>query len=186
MALEWATPWVSTAGENLPEPALLLRFTAPDIPPGEAKAALGALPGALSGPVRVRWIPVPAEPESGGAGVRDFPVPDDAALRAISGKIAAASIHMDRVEDDAAARLLSEAEAEIRKYRFTDATRPFLAEIFLRAMGGRYDLIRPGVRTGFNPLQLPDTPTNRRFLQQWFMKSHTLPEPFIYLCHSLF
>jgi type IV secretion system protein VirB4 len=44
------------------------------------------------------------------------------------------------------------------------------AEIFLRAMGGRYDLIRPGVRTSFNPLQLPDTPTNRRFLQQWTAK----------------
>ncbi|MDZ4762233.1 MAG: VirB4 family type IV secretion/conjugal transfer ATPase [Alphaproteobacteria bacterium] len=44
------------------------------------------------------------------------------------------------------------------------------AEIFLRAMGGRYDLIRPGVRTNFNPLQLPDTPTNRRFLQQWTAK----------------
>jgi type IV secretion system protein VirB4 len=44
------------------------------------------------------------------------------------------------------------------------------AEIFLRAMGGRYDLIRPGVRTGFNPLQLPDTPGNRRFLQQWTAK----------------
>ncbi len=44
------------------------------------------------------------------------------------------------------------------------------AEIFLRAIGGRYDLIRPGVRTGFNPLQLPDTPSNRRFLQQWAAK----------------
>jgi type IV secretion system protein VirB4 len=44
------------------------------------------------------------------------------------------------------------------------------AEIFLRAMGGRYDVIRPGTRTGFNPLQLPDTPGNRRFLQQWAAK----------------
>ena len=44
------------------------------------------------------------------------------------------------------------------------------AEIFLRAMGGKYDLIRPGVKTGFNPLQLPDTPGNRRFLQQWAAK----------------
>lgn len=40
-------------------------------------------------------------------------------------------------------------------------------EIFIRAMGGRYDVLRPGVRTGFNPLQLPDTHTNRRFLQAW-------------------
>ncbi|MBI1360123.1 MAG: VirB4 family type IV secretion/conjugal transfer ATPase [Alphaproteobacteria bacterium] len=44
------------------------------------------------------------------------------------------------------------------------------AEIFLRAMGGRYDLIRPGIRTAFNPLQLSDTPANRRFLQAWTAK----------------
>jgi len=43
------------------------------------------------------------------------------------------------------------------------------AEIFLRAIGGRYDAIRPGQPTGFNPLMLPDTPANRSFLAQWTM-----------------
>ena len=41
------------------------------------------------------------------------------------------------------------------------------AEIFIRALGGRYDVIRPGEPTGFNPLQLEDTPINRRFLVDW-------------------
>ncbi len=41
------------------------------------------------------------------------------------------------------------------------------AEIFLRALGGRYDAIRPGEPTGFNPLSLADTPTNRAFLTDW-------------------
>lgn len=41
------------------------------------------------------------------------------------------------------------------------------AEIFLRALGARYDVLRPGHPTSFNPLMLPDTPLNRRFLQQW-------------------
>ncbi|MFI4964111.1 MAG: VirB4 family type IV secretion/conjugal transfer ATPase, partial [Caulobacterales bacterium] len=41
------------------------------------------------------------------------------------------------------------------------------AEIFLRAIGGRYDAIRPGQPTGFNPLQLADTPVNRDFLAEW-------------------
>ena len=41
------------------------------------------------------------------------------------------------------------------------------AEIFIRAMGGSYSLIRPGRKTGFNPLQLPDTPSNRSFLRDW-------------------
>ena len=41
------------------------------------------------------------------------------------------------------------------------------AEIFLRAIGGRYDVIRAGRPTGFNPLQLADTPANRAFLADW-------------------
>ena len=41
------------------------------------------------------------------------------------------------------------------------------AEIFLRAVGGRYDALRPGKPTGFNPLLLPDEPANRRFLTDW-------------------
>jgi type IV secretion system protein VirB4 len=41
------------------------------------------------------------------------------------------------------------------------------AELFLRAIGGRYDLLRPGTPSGLNPLQLPDTPANRQFLIDW-------------------
>lgn len=41
------------------------------------------------------------------------------------------------------------------------------AELFIRGIGGRYDRIRSGERTGFNPLALPDTPTNRGFLRDW-------------------
>lgn len=39
------------------------------------------------------------------------------------------------------------------------------AEIFVRAIGGRYSAIRTGEATGFNPLQLADTPANRAFLR---------------------
>lgn len=41
------------------------------------------------------------------------------------------------------------------------------AEIFIRALGGHYDVLRPGTPTGFNPLSLPDAPANRAFLRQW-------------------
>jgi type IV secretion system protein VirB4 len=44
------------------------------------------------------------------------------------------------------------------------------AEIFLRAIGGRYDVLRPGQPTGLNPLRLPDDPANRRFLVDWTAK----------------
>ena len=44
------------------------------------------------------------------------------------------------------------------------------AEIFLRAIGGRYDVLRPGTPTGLNPLLLADQPANRRFLADWIGK----------------
>lgn len=49
------------------------------------------------------------------------------------------------------------------------------AEIFLRAIGGRYDVIRPGRPTGFNPLQLPDSPANRSFLVDWVARLISRP-----------
>ncbi|WP_020211024.1 VirB4 family type IV secretion/conjugal transfer ATPase [Gilvimarinus chinensis] len=44
------------------------------------------------------------------------------------------------------------------------------AEIFIRAQGGTYSPIEAGVPTGFNPLQLPDTERNRKFLRDWLAK----------------
>ncbi|MDX1974944.1 MAG: VirB4 family type IV secretion/conjugal transfer ATPase [Rickettsiales bacterium] len=53
------------------------------------------------------------------------------------------------------------------------------AEIFIRAISGKYTVIEPGEPCHFNPLQLPDTPENRTFLTEWL---HTLvtvhDEPF--------
>ena len=41
------------------------------------------------------------------------------------------------------------------------------SEIFVRGLGGKYTVIDPGKRCGFNPLQLPDTMENRNFLAEW-------------------
>ncbi len=41
------------------------------------------------------------------------------------------------------------------------------AELFIRAIGGQYDRLRPGSPSGLNPLQLDNTPTNRQFLLDW-------------------
>ena len=38
------------------------------------------------------------------------------------------------------------------------------AEIFIRAIGGSYDILTPGTPTGFNPLQLDNSGQNRDFL----------------------
>lgn len=39
------------------------------------------------------------------------------------------------------------------------------AEIFIRALGGQYEVLEPGVPTGFNPLQLAGTARDRSFLR---------------------
>ena len=43
------------------------------------------------------------------------------------------------------------------------------AEIFVRAIGGKYETIEPRKSSGMNPLQLPDEPENRAFLHDWFV-----------------
>jgi type IV secretion system protein VirB4 len=59
--------------------------------------------------------------------------------------------------------------AQARKFRprivFFDKDRG--AELFIRAIGGRYDLLRPGTPSGLNPLQLDDNAINRQFLIDW-------------------
>lgn len=59
--------------------------------------------------------------------------------------------------------------AQARKYRprtiFFDKDRG--AELFIRAIGGNYDRLRPEAPSGLNPLQLDDTPDNRAFLTEW-------------------
>lgn len=53
------------------------------------------------------------------------------------------------------------------------------AEIFVRAMDGKYTVIDPGDRCRFNPLQLPDTMENRNFLTEWLRALVTVnDEPF--------
>lgn len=59
--------------------------------------------------------------------------------------------------------------AQARKFRprtiFFDKDRG--AELFVRAIGGNYDRLRPDAPSGLNPLQLEDTPANRQFLIEW-------------------
>jgi len=61
--------------------------------------------------------------------------------------------------------LLAQAERLKPRIAYFDKDRG--AEPFIRAIGGRYDVISPGEPTGFNPLALPDTPGNRAFLGDW-------------------
>jgi len=47
-------------------------------------------------------------------------------------------------------------------------------EILVRALGGNYEILKPGVPTGFNPCHLSDAPENRNFLTILFKKLLTV------------
>ncbi len=61
--------------------------------------------------------------------------------------------------------LLAQARKFAPRIIFFDKDRG--AELFIRAIGGRYDVLRPGMPSGLNPLQLPDTSGNRQFIIDW-------------------
>jgi type IV secretion system protein VirB4 len=63
--------------------------------------------------------------------------------------------------------LLAQARRFDPKIIFFDKDRG--AEPFIRAIGGRYDVLRPGEPSGLNPLLLSDTAANRRFLLDWLV-----------------
>ena len=131
--LLWSSaPTVAAESGPSRAPALLLKYAAPDLPDPSAREVLDPVPAIVAKALRIRWLPVPLEPSGKDPAAGEIPVPDDAALRRIAGKVSRASERMDKVETAAASRILDEAEKECRSYRFTEATRPFLAEIFLR------------------------------------------------------
>lgn len=61
--------------------------------------------------------------------------------------------------------LLAQARKFAPRIIFFDKDRG--AELFIRAIGGQYDRLHPGMSSGLNPLQLDDTPANRQFLLEW-------------------
>jgi type IV secretion system protein VirB4 len=61
--------------------------------------------------------------------------------------------------------LLAQARKFSPRIIFFDKDRG--AELFIRAIGGQYDVLRPGVPSGLNPLQMDDTAANRQFLADW-------------------
>jgi len=63
--------------------------------------------------------------------------------------------------------LLAQARKFAPRIVFFDKDRG--AELFIRAIGGQYDRLRPGAQSGLNPLQLEDTAANRQFLMEWLI-----------------
>lgn len=61
--------------------------------------------------------------------------------------------------------LLAQAQKFKPRSIFFDKDRG--AEIFIRAMGGQYAIIEPGIPTGFNPLACGGSETERAFLREW-------------------
>lgn len=64
--------------------------------------------------------------------------------------------------------LLAQARKFAPRIVFFDKDRG--AELFIRAVGGQYDRLRPGAPSGLNPLQLDETAANRQFLIDWIVR----------------
>lgn len=64
--------------------------------------------------------------------------------------------------------LLAQARKFSPRIVFFDKDRG--AELFVRAIGGAYHVLRPGSPSGLNPLLIEDTPENRRFLTRWIAR----------------
>ncbi|HEX9190784.1 MAG TPA: PEGA domain-containing protein [Candidatus Deferrimicrobiaceae bacterium] len=120
------------AAEAASEAALLLKYVAPGIPDATARRILDPLPALLKEELSIRWVPAPEEPAAGPEEPARLPLADDAVLRGIAGKLSGATASMEKVEWADARRLLDQAERDARSYRFDEAIRPFLFEIFLR------------------------------------------------------
>jgi hypothetical protein len=122
----------ASAADSLPEPCILLKVSATSIPHDMAENRLGSLQRLLEKGLHVRWVP-----PAGLAEVRDesmdrFPVADEEGLEKISTYLAEAIRHMDRMETEAASGRLDDAETLARSFRLGGATKPYLAEVFLR------------------------------------------------------
>ncbi len=114
------------------EPCILLKMSATSIPPGMAKERLDSVQKSLEHALRVRWIKPTAGERAGSESEGRLPPADDVAVEAIRADLEEALRRMDRMETNEAGDRLSAAERIARSYRFGEATRPFLAEVFLR------------------------------------------------------
>jgi type IV secretion system protein VirB4 len=69
--------------------------------------------------------------------------------------------------------LLAQARRFSPRIVFFDKDRG--AELFIRAIGGSYQVLRPESPAGLNPLQLDDSPENRRFVLDWLERLVAVP-----------
>ncbi len=129
---QWFFPGISGAGGGPPEDVLLLKYAAPDIPEAAGREILAPIQGWMEKELSVRFVSTPSEQPVSAEGRTPYPLPEDDTLRRISEGISDAARRMEMVEYAEALLLLDEAERDARACRFTEATRPLLAEIFLR------------------------------------------------------
>lgn len=114
------------------EPCILLKLAAVSIPQDVAKEKLAALQTSMKKALRVRWVEPAAADVAVTETAGELPPADGEAIEAIRASLGEAIRRMDRMETKEAKKSLSEAETIARSFRFGEATRPYLAEVFLR------------------------------------------------------
>jgi hypothetical protein len=126
--LEWSGAGAAFCAGS-PEPALLLKFSGPAVPPAGARDRYAAVAEVLGRRLRIRPVSLPAGSREGG----DLPSGiDDGTLKAAARRVAEAGRKMDRLENREADRDLAALEGELRRFALGDATGPLLCDVFLK------------------------------------------------------
>jgi hypothetical protein len=125
--LEWSiAAFPCRAGGS--EPVLLLKYSSPAIADEKAQADFGSIAAEIE--KRLDVVPAPSSRSRVDGSV--LPEIDDQALKSIASRVSEAGRRMERLENRDAERQLSGLESELRRYRFGEATRPLLGDVFLK------------------------------------------------------
>lgn len=125
--LDWSVAAYPCRAED-DEPVLLLKYSSSAITDEGAQGRFSAFSAEIGRRLNVR----PAVSSRAGGDGAVLPGIDDEMLKSIASRVSGAGRSIDRLEIREAERQLSAIESELRRYRIGEATRPILAEVFLK------------------------------------------------------
>ncbi len=126
--IEWSTSAAPCRSES-GEPVLLLKYSSQAISDETSRVRFSLITSEIE-----RLLDVQASLSSR-TKREENPIPpeiDDATLKGVAARVSEAGRKMDRLENREAEREFAALEKELRKYRLGDATRPLLADIFMK------------------------------------------------------
>jgi hypothetical protein len=126
--LQWSGA-ASTCRADGAEPVLFLKYSKPSISDESARKRFSAITAEIERRLDIRVSPSLKHQKVPGPVIAEI---DDASLKSVATRVSETGRKMDRLEIRAAERDLEAIEIELRKYRFGEAIRPLMADVFLK------------------------------------------------------